>query len=410
MSFSENILVRHAALNEVWNLGNSIKEFISDEKIYNLMPDEEALNIFRSLHENEIDEGKRLLNSIQPNILVVVLESFTANVVEVLGGEPNVTPNLNQLSREGVLFNHIYASGTRSEKGLAAILAGYPGQTGPGIMMYPEKVKSLPGLAKTFNKTGYTSKYYYAGDIDYANMKTFFTSMGFKELMSKDDFSLKGQSSRWGVHDQVLFDTLLSEINGSDNPFFKVAFTLSSHEPFDVPFKSEFTGKDPANKFRNSIKYTDWCLGQFIQKAKREAWWENTLVILIADHGHRLPGKLIYSEEKSFRIPMLWLGGALQCNDTIINKIGSQTDLAATLLHQLNIDSDSFIFSKNLLTNSQEYAMYVFAEGFGFITPDAMIVRNSNAGVYYYEEGNYLSAKKQGEASFQISQNDFLKR
>lgn len=407
---ARNVLINHAQKNEVLNFGKSCIEKQSNIELARFLPEKDALRVFNELNNGGSFEGKNVLKSDRPNIVIIILESFTSNLIEVLGGEPDVTPCFNELSKEGILFSQIYAAGTRSEKGLAAILAAYPAQSGKGIIMYPEKSENLPGLAKVFNDSGYSSTFYYGGDIDFAGMRPFIKSSGFNKCISEDDFKLKESKNRWGVYDRILFDKMFSDIRRAESPFFKVAFTLSSHEPFDLPYKSQFNGKDASDKFRNSINYTDSCLGRFIIEAKKEPWWENTLVVFIADHGHRLPEKLIYSEKKSFRIPMLWIGGALMYKDTIVNNIGSQTDLSATLLNQLNLNSDSFIFSKDLLAGSQEYAMYNFADGFGFITPDACVVRNNSEGDYFFEEGNIQEAKSLGEAYFQISQSDFIKR
>ena len=406
----KNILINHVQKNEVWTFGKSCIGKLGDFELVRFLPEKDAIKVFDELNVTGSFEAKSVLYSNRPNVIIIILESFTSNLIEVLDGEPRVTPCFNELSKEGILFNKIYAAGTRSEKGLAAILAGYPAQNGKGIMMYPEKSKKLPGLAEVFNKAGYSSSFYYGGDIDFAGMRSFLKSSGFKDCISEDDFKLKESKNRWGVCDQVLFDKLFSDIGRAENPFFKVAFTLSSHEPFDVPYNSQFNGKNDTDKFRNSIKYTDSCLGHFINEAKKEEWWKNTLIVLVSDHGHRLPGKLIYSEEKSFRIPMLWLGGTLMYQDTIVNRIGSQTDLSATLLNQLNLNSDSFTFSKDLLAASKEYAMYNFADGFGFITPDACVVRNNSENKYFIEEGNFLEAQRLGEAYFQISQSDFIER
>lgn len=408
--FSNQIAANHAALNVVWNFNESLVNKKKGRKVRPFMPNIEAEQIFNTLYEESHEKIEIVLNTQRPNILILILESFSSNVIGVLGGEAGITPNLNNLTEEGILFEHIYAAGTRSDKGLVGIMAGWPSTEKSSIMLNSKKSESLPSLVRILRNEGYSSKFYYGGDLDFANMRSFIFNMGFEESISEDNFSTVDKRSKWGAPDHILFDTLLNDLNRAREPFVNMVFTLSSHEPFDVPYESGFMGNDLSDKFRNSVMYSDHWLGWFIDEAKKQQWWDSSLVVIIADHGSRLPGRLDDHEEKRFRIPMLWLGGALEVQDTLITKYGDQTDLPTTILGQMGMDYSEFRFSKNLFTNTPEFAFYNFANGFGFIMPGAYVVWDHVARMYLVEEGDYKLAAQYGEALFQIAHNDYLKR
>ena len=195
------------------------------------------------------------------------------------------------------------------------------------------------------------------------------------------------------MHDEFVFDRLLSEVDTAKAPFFKTMLSLSSHEPFDVP-SGVPEKKDEESLFLNSCTYTDNCLGQFLKQAKQKDWWSKTLIIITADHGHRSPGKSPNHVPERFKIPMLWLGGVV---DSVrqIHKIGNQTDLANTLLSQLSLSSSEFIFSKNLLSeNVTPFSVYTFNNGYGYLSP------NSNFS-YDFDLKNYLHVSGATEPDFQ---------
>jgi phosphoglycerol transferase MdoB-like AlkP superfamily enzyme len=194
-------------------------------------------------------------------------------------------------------------------------------------------------------------------------------------------------------------------------PFFRVALTLSSHEPFEVPMQPVFEGKDDLTKFRNSVYYTDKTIGSFIEWAKTTDWWKNTLVILVADHCRRNPLKdLVYSSD-IFRIPMIWLGGALSETGKRITKLGSQVDISRTLLKQLDIE-DEFPFAKDLLSEkSRSFAFYTFNEGFAFITDSSAVIYDQKLkGTAVRSGSDPEYAEKLGKAYLQVLFDDYLRK
>jgi phosphoglycerol transferase MdoB-like AlkP superfamily enzyme len=194
-------------------------------------------------------------------------------------------------------------------------------------------------------------------------------------------------------------------------PFMKVILTLSSHEPFEVPMEPVFRGTDDLSKFRNSIYYTDKSLGLFLDWAKTTEWWKNTLVVIVADHCRRNSSEIQEYSEEIFKIPMLWLGGALSEKGVRIEKTGSQVDIPITILNQLGSDGN-FPFSKDLLSpSSGSFAFYTFNEGFGFITDTSKYIYDHKLGGPVVEEGkNPEIAGLYGKAFLQVLYDDFLKR
>jgi phosphoglycerol transferase MdoB-like AlkP superfamily enzyme len=189
-----------------------------------------------------------------------------------------------------------------------------------------------------------------------------------------DDFDEEMNTSKWGVHDHFMFDRALAELDTTQGLFTKVILTLSSHEPFDVPLKSHINGTDEESLFLNSCNYTDKVLGAFIDNLKKKEFWKNTLLIITADHGHRHPHNKAIQDKERFKIPLLMLGGAIR-KDSVIHTLSSQTDIANTLLAQLDEPHPEFRFSKNILAkNVIPFAAYFFNDGYGFLLPDAYVV------------------------------------
>ena len=409
--FSNNTFANHAAVNVIWNLAYSLVNLKSVDNPYLFLEKDEAKNIVNGLYN---DHGKtmKVLNSEQPNILVIILESFTSKIIEVLGGEKGITPNFNKLSKEGILFKNFYASGDRSDKGLVSILSGYPAQPVSSIINFPQKTQSLPFITRDLKKEGYHTALYYGGDIDFANFRSYFINAQFDDIISKDDFEPSTYNAKWGVHDHIVFNKFFKDINESKIPFFKVLFTLSSHEPFDVPMETVIAGEGEENKFFNSAFYTDKCIGEFIEKVKKKTWWENTLIIFLADHGARLPGNSTNFEEMKFKIPMLWIGGAINKHDTVITTYSSQTDIPKTILNQINIKNNQYVFSKDIFSVScPSFAFYSFNNGFGFMRDDIHLVFDNISKQYIIREGKFPETDLAiGKAYLQVLYSDFMYR
>lgn len=397
--FSGRQFLNHAAINPCFSLMASAFKQQDFAAQFDFFPEEKRRELFESvvparnasslpsdssgLHPLSSDlspdssainqASVELLTTTRPNILIILLESFSANVIEALGGEPGVTPNLNRLSREGVLFTNLYANSFRTDRGIVSVLNGYLAQPTTSIMKYPAKSQTLPSLAKSLVAEGYTADMLYGGDINFTNMQSYFYSSGYSHITADRDFPLKSRLSKWGANDDITFSHLYESIQQRKDTarWLSTFLTLSSHEPFEVPFHHL------DNPYLNSVAFTDSCIGSFIDRLKETPAWRNLLVIFVSDHGFRYPSTLTDYEPARFHIPMLWLGGAVK-EPRQIATFANQTDLAATLLHQMRLPADEFRFSKNILDpRHPHYAYYTFPNGFGFIDSTGISLYNN---------------------------------
>ena len=362
--FSKNQFLNHSAINPCFSFLASLSKQQDFAAQYNYFSESQRSKIFKKLtNQPQGDSIPELLTTKNPNIILILMESFSANAIEVLGGEAGVTPNINRLSKEGILFSNMYANSFRTDRGIVAVLNGYLAQPTTSIMKYPAKSQTLPSIAKSLQKKGYTSDMLYGGDINFTNMQSYFFSSGYSKVTADRDFPLKSRLSKWGANDDITFAHLYQSMtdNSRKEPFFSTFLTLSSHEPFEVPYNLL---KDP---YLNSVAFTDSCLGDFIDKLKKLPLWNNTLIVLVSDHGFRYPASVKEHDPKRYHIPMLWLGGAIK-EPRVIANYGNQTDLAATLLYQLDLPHKEFTFSNNMVDSLQPaYAFYSYNNGFGFI-------------------------------------------
>ena len=209
------------------------------------------------------------------------------------------------------------------------------------------------------------------------NFKSYMLTHGIEHITGMDNFQRSQIDSKWGVNDGTLLDTHIQYLNKQSQPFFSLIQTLTNHEPFDMPAKPHFPGDSVTNKFRSTAYYTDSCLNAYFEQAQKQPWYKNTLFILVSDHGHRLPRNTSESYAPAkYHIPLLFFGGAIkeQYRGKRIDKLGCQTDIAATLLAQLNLPHQQFRYSKDLLNpSSKPFAFFDWDNGFGFMTPQQAI-------------------------------------
>lgn len=409
--FSPKMFLNHTAVNAIWNVGTSAFTQKPLKNPYEYTSADQAAVKFESLFNGEKSETYKVLNTDRPNILLIALESFSGYLIGPLGGDSLVTPSMNRYAKEGILFTEFYASGTRTDKAFPAILNGYPAQPAQSIIKEPAKTQSLPGLLRTLVDKGYSSSFWYGGEINFANFNSFVISSGFRSIVTKSNFHSGDFNSKWGVHDHILFKAFQDSMKSPREPFFNVILSLSSHEPFDVPMEPVFKGNDMMTSYKNSVFYADSVIGNFLDRAKNQGWWKNTLVVLVADHGARVnPETAAYSSE-IFRIPMIWTGGALSVKGLRVNKLSGQVDIPLTILHQMGIEAD-FPFGKDIFSDgSASFAFYTFNEGFGFLTDSSRCIFDQKLGQPVVMEGkNPEAAEENGKAYLQVLFDDYLKR
>lgn len=365
--FSNDQFLNHSAINPNFSLLSSMgksKDFASE---FNFFDEGKRAQLFEGLYTTEDgDSVISVLNTKKPNILIILMEGMGGVFVEPLGGLPDVTPNLNRLSEEGIFFTRCYANSFRTDRGTVCALSGYLGLPTASVMKIPAKSRTLPAISEELVKAGYTTDFLYGGDINFTNMKSYLLSKGYQKLTADTDFSLSEQTSNaWGVNDDITFEHLYNQLKDrKDGSWMTTFLTLSSHEPFDVPYNRL------EDKIPNAFAFTDDCLGKFIEKLKQTPVWDNLLVVCIPDHGFRYPKEKVDRGGEFSHIPMLWLGGAVK-QPMKIDKIMNQTDMAATLLGQLGLDHSMFTFSRNVLGSAYTYPFSFHCHGGGFAFRDS---------------------------------------
>lgn len=383
--FSSDQYLNLSAINPVFNMFASMEFQKKYEDEFRFYPDERRAQLMQGQYIVADTATTAVLNTKRPNILVIFMESFGATMIERLGGAKGVAPNLDRLSRQGVFFSNLYASSFRTDRGTVCTFSGYPGLPTLSIMKVPRIANSMPNIAHSLAEAGYKTDFLYGGDINFTNMRGYLLAGGFQKLTSQDDFTMEERNyGKWGVPDNLTFDRLfnmLKEREGSKQPWFTSFLTLSSHEPFEVPF-SKFE-----DDHFNAFAYTDHCIGRFIERFSKTPQWANTLIVLLPDHGIPYPKQGERFAPHFFRIPMIWTGGAV-AKPMVVDKIASQTDLAATLLAQLGIRHNDFEFSRNVLDASytRPFAFYTFVNGFCYLDSTGVSVYDNVANRVFYNE------------------------
>ena len=365
--YSCNPMLNMAAVNPLFNLLETLSSPAFDTDKYTYMPSEKAHSLVNELlkpSKRDSLSEPAFLTTTRPHIILFILESFSANAWDVM-------PCLQQLASEGILFDNAYASSYRTDRGVVAILSGFPGQPTSSLMLYPHKSQKLPQLGKDLKQQGYQLRFWYGGDEDFTSMRSYLVSGGFDNRVCDHDFPVSERITKWGVPDHLLFTRASREITqrtADNKPFFDVVLSLSSHEPFDVPMKRH------ANPYLNAIAYTDSCLGAFADSLRATALWDSTLLIMVADHGYPYPDGISRYDTLRYKIPIVWVGGAIR-EPMVVHTLCSQIDLVPTLLDMLQLDHTAYLFGKDILDQRQTpFAFYSFNDGFALLTDSGTTV------------------------------------
>jgi phosphoglycerol transferase MdoB-like AlkP superfamily enzyme len=383
--FSNNQMLNQAAVNPLFNIIESLSENTFDLNKYTYMSSVEAQQLTQQLlpadrwtHTEEVFATQR------PNIVLVILESFSTNALDAM-------PNLTRLAREGIYFSNAYSSSYRTDRGIVSLMSAFPGQPTSSLMTVPSKSRNLPQIGKALKQEGYLLNFYYGGDEDFTNMRSYLIDGGFENRVADKDFPLQDRMSKWGAHDHIVLERASYEIRQRytqypDNQYFDVILTLSSHEPFEVPFTSDFS-----HAYLNSVAYTDSCLGAFVDSLKQHPLWDSTIVILSPDHGYPYPNGIANYNPLRYRIPMAIIGGAVQ-QPMQVPTLCSQIDLVPTVLHAMGLDINAFPFSNNILDSNQaEFAFYAFNDGFALLTPQDTIIVDAKANMLLQGNNEFLN-------------------
>ena len=406
--YSDHNILNIAAVNNAFNLYISIFENLQNfnHDPYMFMEPSSAARLMKKIYQTPKDTTLYILNTRRPNIVLLILESWSADLIEDLGGEPGITPEFKKLQKNGILFDQIYASGSRSEQGMASIFGGFPAHPVSSITVQPDKFVKLPSIVRDLMKTGYSTSFYFGGQLIYGNIKSYIIFNGFNKIMEGADFPKTMPQGKLGIHDEYTLGYMVKDLDKMKQPFFSALFTVSTHSPWDQPFAKPLKWGDNEHDYINAAYYTDHCLGKYFAMAKTQPWYDNTLFIIVADHSHNSYRNWHPHSKEYHKIPMLFYGNAIkeEYKGTVWHKLGNQHDLAATLLGQLDMSSKNYQFSKNLFNPEvPEFAYYTTEDGVGWIRNYGYFTYDKKPNFYYWWTDPKLpdSIRQEGKAYLQ---------
>ena len=401
--FCNDEFLNHSAVNPAFSLLSSMGKTKKYEEQFNFFEEEKRKELFSGLYPTKGENAIELLNTKRPNVLIILMEGFGGVFVEPLGGLSGVSPNMERLAKEGVFFTNCYANSFRTDRGTICTFSGYQSFPTHSVMKIPAKSRTLPAIAEKLVKEGYKTDFLYGGDINFTNMKGYLLGSGYQKLTADVDFKMEERKNPWGVNDDITFEWLYNQIKErKEGPWHTAFLTLSSHEPFEVPYHRL---DEP---IPNAFAFTDECLGKFIDKLKQLPQWKDMLVVCLPDHGFYYPREGHGQAPRIHHVPMLWLGGAIK-EPMIFDKLMNQTDMAATLLGQLGINHEEFNFSRNVTGKEYTYpfAYYTYNNGFAFIDSTGVtMVDNNSQQIVLDEPAASITRKELGEAILQSSHDD----
>ena len=398
--YSENHVANDLSVNSLYYFGKSFLLYNRSE-IDEFMPNIDSVEskvLVNNLYNYPKKHDQFIFTKKRPNIVFIIMEGWSANAIGCLSDTKNSTPNFDKLASNGLLFTNVFACGGTSEIGNSSIFSGYPALPEISISMQPDKHRKLHTINEDLEQFGYSTNYLFSGDLKYGNIGGYFMDHGFDNVEDEKVFSSSLKRGKLNYFDADLYSLMLQKMNATKEPFLHCAFTGSTHSPFDQPKgkNQKFTGEEA--DYMNSLVYADGCLGNYIEQCKKQKWFNNTIFVFVADHGHPTPGLPNPSAKLFFRIPLLVWGEPLkqEFKGAKQEKIGSQSDIAATLLYQLGGDLKRYPWSKDLLNyKSKEFALHTVNRGYGWISSKGNIVYQMDTKTF--GENTYLPQDQKKE-------------
>lgn len=411
--YSQNAYLNHSAVNPLFSLLESITHQEDFASQYRFMKDKEADKIFATMTSTSDENTYPLLNEATfkkgtPDILIVIMESFASDIMPSMGSYKNVAVCLDSIAQQSILFTRFYANSFRTDRGMVSILSGYPAQPTTSIMRYPRKTSQLPSIARNLAKyKNYKTTYYYGGDADFCNMRSYLVSQGYQHIISDANFPIEDKLSKWGVPDHILAARMMKDIKAQQNekrPMLRILQTSSSHEPFEVPYHRL---KD---KRLNAFAYTDSVMGAIVREYRKLPRWKNTLIVFVPDHVGGYKENLNDHDRSRYQIPLILAGGAIS-RPMKVGIIGSQQDIAATLLGQLGVEHREFTFSKNMMSDATpKFAFFAVNDAFGIVSEENSLIYDNRAKRTVYDKGEKGFNLKRGQAYLQKLYDDLAKK
>lgn len=395
--FSTDPLINSLTLNSLYSVAFAVKQLgdeIHASSVYGNLSDDKVIEIVRTsagTNNSEFTSADMpTLRSRVPsyqgkpkNLVIILEESLGAQFVSHLGGK-NITPNIDELMKEGWAFNQLYATGTRSVRGIEAVITGFTPTPARSVVKLANSQQNFFTIAELLKRKGYTTQFIYGGESHFDNMKSFFLGNGFEDIVDFDDIKDPLFVASWGACDVSLFnqaDIELTALSQSEQPFFSLIFTSSNHSPFDIPPGFVPTNDREDDRDR-AIRFADYALGKFMDKAKTSSYWDDTLFLVVADHDARNFGAELVPI-KSFHIPGVIIGKDILPKQDA--RVVSQIDLAPTLLSLMGVESRNPMLGNDLTNkDASERAMMQFDKNFAYMKGQQVAILQPNKEAMYF--------------------------
>lgn len=362
-----------ASINSTWNFftilinfspyikGNPYKKF--DEKNVN-----QYINQLFSDETNLTDTN--LICKLQnPNIVLITLEGVGVAAMQATLNQQKIMPFLDSLSKEGIYFSNFYATGFRTEQGLASLLSGALSLPFNNFTDDVNALKNMPSIIQTFRNKSYQTNFLFGGDIEFMNVKAYLKSIGFQSIKDVNAFNKADRFQKLGVPDAILFNKAVSEISTQKAPFFYQILTQSTHTPFDIP--GQQPSSDEAQNYLQAARYLDNALSQFFKKIEKQPCYKNTIFIITSDHAHHYPQDISIASSTRFHIPLIIFSPSSLNSNFDNKKYFAQNDFPATLMHILGWKEKQYLkFSRNYFSNNIPFTFSTFVDGYYFQNAD----------------------------------------
>lgn len=389
VALSTDSMVNDLALNSAYTLLYALYETRHETEggfRYATMSDEETIRtVRREMHVADgdfVDPAMPTLHHQQAssatsrplNLVIIIEESLGAEFVGSLGGLP-LTPNLDALGREGLWFEQLFATGTRSVRGLEALVTGFTPTPARSVVKLGKAQKDFFTLAELLAAQGFKTSFIYGGEAQFDNMRRFFMNNGFQSVIDEKDYESPVFTGSWGVSDEDLFQRAHEEFSRDhERPFFTLVFTSSNHSPFEFP-DGRIELYDPEKQtVNNAVKYADFALGKFFELARASNYWNDTVFLVVADHNSRVYGNEVIPVAR-FHVPGVILGGTIK--PAVFSPVASQIDLPPTLLSMIGVSAEHPMIGRDLTD----------ANAFG--EPGRAIMQFND--IQAYMEGNHVA-------------------
>jgi phosphoglycerol transferase MdoB-like AlkP superfamily enzyme len=397
-AITSDTMVNTLILNSAWAVFHAIynlKHESDSSEIYGEMSEEEAMRQIRLVREMLHDQRPLIGNPDLPtltrqlatmkrdkplNLVIILQESLGATFVESLGGV-SVTPELEKLKSQGWWFENLYATGTRSVRGIEAVVTGFLPTPAQSVVKLSLSQDHFFTLASLLDRKGYLNEFIYGGEAHFDNMRTFFINNDFESVVDQKDYIQPVFLGSWGVSDEDLFNKAHEQFmkhHAEATPFFTLVFTSSNHSPFEFPDGRIELYEQPKATDNNAVKYADYAMGRFFKQAQASPYWKDTLFLVVADHDIRVRGNDLVPV-KNFHIPGLILGADIQ--PKVIKTVASQIDLPTTVISLMGIDAEHPMLGRDLSAEPEGLpgrAMMQYEQNFAWMEGDNVVVLRPN--------------------------------